>query len=93
MYLAQINQLPVEVLQQFQQGNCVVMGSDGRFNQVDTDHSQEWLNGARKRAGRVVGITQKTHSQPLSRWALSCNVGLILQPQQGRCLHLCLVTI
>ena len=54
IYLAQINQLPVEVLQQFQQGNCVVMGSDDRFNQVDPDHSQEWLDGARKRAGGIV---------------------------------------
>ena len=53
--LAQINQLPVEILQQFQQGNCVVKGSDGRFNQVDPDHSQEWLNCARKRAGGIVG--------------------------------------
>ena len=58
----------------FQQGNHVVMGSDGRFNQVDPDHSQEWLNGARKRAGRIVGITTKKHSQPLSRRALSYNV-------------------
>ena len=28
----------------------------------------------------------------LSRWALSYNLGLILQPQQGRCLHLGLTT-
>ena len=59
MYLAQINQLPVEVLAQFQQDICVVMGSDGRFNQIDPDHSQEWLDGARKRAGGIVGITKK----------------------------------
>ena len=39
IYLAQINQLPMEVLQQFQQGNWVLKGSDGRFNQVDTDDS------------------------------------------------------
>ena len=56
MYLAQINQLAVEVLQKFQHN--VVMGSHGRVNQVDPDHSQEWLNGARKRAGGIVGITQ-----------------------------------
>ena len=85
IYPAQTNQHPVEIIQQFQQGNSVVMGSDGRFNQVDPDHSQDWLNGTRKRAGGIVGITQK-HSQPLSRWALSCNVGLRLQPQQGRLL-------
>ena len=39
IYLAQINQLPMEVLQHFQQGNWVVKGSDGRFNQVDTADS------------------------------------------------------
>ena len=60
IYIAQINQLPAEVIQQFQQGNCVVMGSDGRFNQVDPDHSQGWLNGARKRAGRILGKTSST---------------------------------
>ena len=29
LYLAQMNYLPMEVLQQFQQGNWVVKGSDG----------------------------------------------------------------
>ena len=72
IYLAQMNQLPVEVLQQFQQGNLVVKGSDGRFNQVYPDHSQEWLNGTGKRGGGIVGITKT--SSALSRWALSYNL-------------------
>ena len=38
--LAQMIQLPLEVLQQFQQGNRVVKGSDGRFNQVNPAHSR-----------------------------------------------------
>ena len=40
MCLAQMIQLPVEVLHQFQHGNSVVKGSDGRFNQVDPAHSR-----------------------------------------------------
>ena len=48
-------------------------GSDGRFNQVDPDHSEEWLNGTWMRAGGIVGITQKTFPA-LSRWALSYNL-------------------
>ena len=38
--LVHMIQLPVDVLQQFQQGNRVVKGSDGRFNQIDSVHSR-----------------------------------------------------
>ena len=92
IYLAQINQLPVEVLQQFQQGNCVVMGSEGRFNQVDPDHSHEWLDGIRKRPGGIVGITQKNILNHSVDALFLTMYGLRLQPQQGRCLHLSLMT-
>ena len=91
IYLAQINQLPVEVLQQFQQGNCVVKGSNGRFNQLDPDHSEEWLNGTWTRAGGIVRITQK-HSQHSVDWLFLTIYAPRLQPQQGRCLHLGLMT-
>ena len=33
-------------------------GSDGIFNQVDPDHSEEWLNCTWTRAGGIVGITK-----------------------------------
>ncbi|KAJ8316884.1 hypothetical protein KUTeg_004788, partial [Tegillarca granosa] len=43
-----------------------------KFNQVDQDQAQEWLNGTGKRCGDIVGIT-KTSSAP-SQWALSYNL-------------------
>ena len=67
-----MNQLPVEVLEQFREGNWVVKGSDHMFNQVDPDHSQEWLNATGKRGGGIVGITKTTSA--LSRWTLSYNL-------------------
>ena len=70
--IAHINQLPVEVRPKFQHGYYVVKGSYGRFNQVDPGHSEEWLNGARKRAGGIVGIT-KTLST-LNRWDVTYNL-------------------
>ena len=37
----------------------MVKGSGCRqFNQVDPDHSQEWLNGTGKRVGVIVSITK-----------------------------------
>ena len=41
LYIAQMNRLPMEVLQQFQQGNWVGKGSDGIY--VDPDQNQGWL--------------------------------------------------
>ena len=58
---------------EFEAGNIVVKrGKSGGFNQVDPDHSQEWLNGIGKKCGDIVGIT-KTPSA-LSRWVLSYNL-------------------
>ena len=45
VYIAEMNQLPQEVQTEFEQGNFVVKRSNQKFNQVDPDHSQEWLNG------------------------------------------------
>ncbi len=38
-------QLPEEVSAKFEAGNFVMKRSLKTFNQVDPDHSQEWLNG------------------------------------------------
>jgi hypothetical protein len=44
VYLADSTQLPAEILQEFRAGNFVVKQSNGKYNQVDPDQSQEWLN-------------------------------------------------
>lgn len=59
IYLAEMHRLPDEVLSEFQNGNWVVKDSAGTFNQVDPDHSQEWLNGTVKRGGGIVGIAKR----------------------------------
>ena len=41
-----MNQILGEVEQEFQDGNLVVKLSNETFNQVDPDHSQEWLNAS-----------------------------------------------
>ena len=66
--MAEMNMLHEE----FCKGNFVGKGSDQRFNQVDADHSQEWLNSTGKKGGGIVRITKMTSA--LSRWALSFNL-------------------
>ena len=51
VYLAEMKQLPAEVQAEFDNGNWVVKGSPRRFNQVDPDQDQEWLNVTGKRGG------------------------------------------
>ncbi|KAL9951254.1 hypothetical protein ACROYT_G043888 [Oculina patagonica] len=72
VYLAQMKQLPEEVQTEFDEGNWVVKGSSRRFNQVDPDQSQEWLNGTERRGGGIVGIRRTTAA--LCRWTLSFNL-------------------
>ena len=72
VYLAEMNRLPEEIDHEFMNGNFVVKESDQSFNQVDPDHSQEWLNAIGKKNSGIVRIT-KTASA-LSRWALSYNL-------------------
>lgn len=79
VYLAEMNQLPPEVLLEFQAGNFVVKQSDRRFNQVDPDHGTEWLNATGKNSGGIVGITRT--SSALSRWALSFNLRALIAAQ------------
>ena len=67
-----MKQLPAEVQDEFDNGNWVVKGSPRRFNQVDPDQGQEWLNGTGKRGGGIVGITRTTAA--LCRWTLSYNL-------------------
>ena len=49
VYLAEINDLPAAVLEEFQQRDFVAKETDSKFNQVDPDHSQEWLSSTRKK--------------------------------------------
>ena len=44
--------LPDEILELFRQGHFVVKRSRRKFNQVDPDQAQEWLNGT----GNVVAL-------------------------------------
>jgi hypothetical protein len=50
VFIAEMEQLPYEVLQEFKKGNFVVKWKEGVFNEVSADHSLEWLNGIGKRA-------------------------------------------
>mgnify|MGYP001798935761 CR=1 FL=1 len=65
VFIAEMEQLPGEVLLEFKQGNFVVKWTEGPFNEVSPDHSLEWLNGIGKVGGGIVGITKT--SSPLSR--------------------------
>ena len=49
VYIAEMSDLPPEVLLEFQKGNFVVKQSDRRFNQVSADQSTEWLNATGKK--------------------------------------------
>ena len=72
VYLAKMKQLPQQVQIKFDKGNWIVKDFSQRFNQVDPDQSQEWLNGTGKRGGGIVGITRMTAA--LCRWTLSFNL-------------------
>ena len=61
-----MTQLLAEVQAEFDNGNWVVKCSPRRFNQVDPDQGQEWLNGTGKRGRGIVGITRTTAA--LCRW-------------------------
>ena len=61
MFIAEMEQLPQEVLEEFQKSNFVVKCNDGAFNQVSADHSLEGLNGIGKRGG-IVGIHKNLHA-------------------------------
>ena len=76
VYLAEMSDLPSEVLQEFQDGNFVVKQTDRKSNQVSADQSTEWLNATGKKRGGLVGITRIETS--LSRWALSYNMRTII---------------
>ncbi|PIK40695.1 hypothetical protein BSL78_22450 [Apostichopus japonicus] len=86
VYLAEMSQLPADVLTEFQRGKFVVKGSNRRFNQVDPDQAQEWLNGTGKRGGGIVGITKT--SSALTRWALSYNLRSHIALETRRMYHM-----
>ena len=72
LYISEMNQLPEEVKKEFEAGNFVVKRSQSKFNQVDPDQSQEWLNGAGKAAGGIIRYIKSPSA--LNRWALSFNL-------------------
>lgn len=72
IYVNEVHHLPPEVRKEFEDGNFVVKRTTQKFNQVDPDQSQEWLNGIGKKRGGIIGITKT--SSALSRWALSYNL-------------------
>ena len=75
VYLAEMNMLP-QVLSEFREGNFVVKVGHGKFNQVDGNHGQGWLNGAGKRGGEIVGIMKSITA--LHRWTLSFNLRSVM---------------
>ena len=87
MCLSRRNEKPsTYVEEEFQKGKFVVKGSGCRkFNQVDPDHSQEWLNGTGKRGGGIVGSTKTTTA--LSRWTLSFNFRAQISAQTRQMLN------
>lgn len=72
VYLVEMSKLPKAVLTEFQKGNFVVKRSPKSFSQVDPDQAMEWINGAGKRGGGIVGITKTTSA--VCRWLLSFNL-------------------
>lgn len=62
---------PREMKEKFLQCNFLVKGSDQKFNQVDHDNSQEWLNSTRKK-GR--GLSESPKLSALSRRVLLYNL-------------------
>ena len=72
IYINEMHHLPPEVKREFEAGNFVVKRTNKRFNQVDPDQSQEWLNRIRKKRDGIIGITKT--SSALNRWALSYNL-------------------
>ena len=86
VYFTEMHQLPAEVERDFTKGNIVVKRSTQKFNQVDPDQSQEWLNGIGKRGGGIVGITQTPTA--LGRWALSYNLRSHIAAETKELYHL-----
>ena len=73
--LAEMNNLPPEILEEFMSGDFVVKELYNKFNQVSPVHSLEWinaLNAVGKKGGGIVGITRSPSA--LSRWSLSYNL-------------------
>jgi hypothetical protein len=87
VFITEMDQLPTEVLDEFNNGNFVVKWNARKFNQVSPDHSLEWLNGIGKRGGGIVGITKT--SSALSRWALSYNLRSQIADETHKMFGLC----
>ena len=86
VYLDEMAKLPPDILREFQQGTCVVMHANRRFNQVfPPDHITEWLNATGKKSGGLVGITKVASS--LSRWTLSYNLRTLISSHTKQMFH------
>ena len=48
IYIAEMKQLPEEINEELVKGDFVVKCSTNMFNQVDPNHTQEWLNYTEK---------------------------------------------
>jgi hypothetical protein len=83
VFIAEMEQLPYEVLQEFKKGNFVVKWKEGAFNEVSADHSLEWLNGIGKRGGGIVGITKT--SSALSRCVNGFNKYILYSVPYFKC--------
>ena len=86
VYLAEMSDLPQEVLHEFQEGNFVVKRTDRQFNQVSADQSTEWLNATGEKSGGLIGIT--SISSAINRWALSFNLRNVISSQTAMMLGL-----
>lgn len=76
VYVAEMHHLPQEVLDEFRAGNFVVKGTNRQFNQVDPDHSLEWMNGVGKNSGGIIGLTQNVVA--LHKWSLCFNLKAVI---------------
>ena len=59
-----------------------------KFNQVNPDQSQEWLNGTGKKGGGIVGITKTVYA--LAKWAPSFNLRAHIAADTRQLYHLML---
>ena len=83
VFIAEMEQLPYEVLQEFKKGKFVVKWKEGAFNEVSADHSLEWLNGIGKRGCGIVGITKT--SSALSRCVNGFNKYILYSVPYFKC--------
>ena len=84
VYLAEMNNLPPEILEEFMRRDFIVKESDKKFNQVSLYHSLEWINAVGKKGRGIVGITRSPSALSIGGpFPTTC--GLIYPPKLGIC--------